>query len=401
MYLIVGNFRTNYIVERRLLSSTNPAGSSRMLRLAEAIDNCGQDVAILSSGSSMVLGYNRKIYDPSFDFRHNRVKVFVASAITIPYLSAIWEIFSLTFLFFKLKNRNQIKAIIMYCYYPSTTLLGFYAKFLGVTVIEDLEDVVNPIEINLFQSSLMDYLRQKIGYYLMRIALFLADIVIIPNSIFSKYIPLNKNILHISGCFDFNDSLMPKFPNSNKLKLTILISGLLNKEQGFDLFLKSLEHLNLKDISFSRYKFLICGYGFDQIELLKKIEQYDNLDVEFYGFVDLLKYKELLNESNVCVALQNPYGIYGQLKIPSKAFEYMSYGKMLIVSDVGDFSCLPPETVLLLESYSARSLSDIIENLTFEMAETYGYNAFIYAKDNWSFFKVGSQIINAVNFSKL
>jgi hypothetical protein len=113
-----------------------------------------------------------------------------------------------------------------------------------------------------------------------------------------------------------------------------------------------------------------------------------------------VKYKELLTESSVCIALQNPYDIYGQFKIPSKAFEYMSYGKMLIVSDVGDFSSLPPETVLLLKCYSAQSLSDIFEKLTVQMIDTYGNNAFNYAKENWSFCKVGSRILNSVKSVK-
>ena len=75
----------------------------------------------------------------------------------------------------------------------------------------------------------------------------------------------------------------------------------------------------------------------------------------------------------------------------------MFYGKMLIVSDVGDFSSLPDRTVLLLDKYSAQSLAEILENLNFQMAVTYGQNAYYYAKDNWSFDGVGTQIINSVN----
>jgi glycosyltransferase involved in cell wall biosynthesis len=397
MYLIVGNFRTSYIVKRRMLSSINPAGSSRMLRLAEALFKCGEDVSILSSGSCISIGYNKKIFDTSFLVKIKNVKIFIASAVTVPYFSAIWELFSLSYLFFKLKNKYDIKVIIMYCYYPSTVLLGLVGKILGIVIVEDLEDIVNKTDINFSKFSFIDYLRQKTGFFLLKISLRISDFIIIPNINFKKHINYNKTTINISGCFDFDNLKVSSQSIHKDQTLRILISGLLNNEQGFDLFLKSLELLNKSVTRFSQYKFLITGYGCDEFEVLSKIKKYENLDIEFYGYVDSNKYIQLLKSSDVCVALQNPNGIFGQLKTPSKAFEYMSYGKMLIVSDVGDFSSLPDKTILLLNIYTPQALCTIFENLTFSIVRIYSRNAFEYSKQNWSYSNVGSQIIETVN----
>lgn len=394
MILIIGNYTNSKVIEQRKLPAPNPAASSRMLRIAKSLESNDVKTAIVSSASAASIGFNKKIIDKTFFIEEDGIEIFFSSALTIPFLSFFWELISLPFLFLKMTRSNSVKAVVLYCYYPSALIVGFIAKYKKIKILEDLQDIVTDQNISISDMSILDYLRQKFGKILMKSMLKISDVVIVPTIRFIKFIPKDKKVITISGCFDINDFSTPK--ELIKGKINILFSGLLNEEQGINLLFSTLSKLNYIPNAFEKYKFTLCGYGFDEIYIKDEIKKLNKLDVEFLGYIDYGEYEKILLRSHICLALQNPEGIFGLLKTPSKAFEYMANGKMVIVSKVGDFSGLPLNTVVLLENYNSEELFLIMNSLNFEKVKMYGDNAFKFAMKNWSFAVVGNKIMKTI-----
>lgn len=391
--VFIGNYLDETIQIERGLLAPNPAGSNRMLRLSQALQTNGFLSYIISPACSARIKFNSKIVYPTQINRKNGIIIIYAPALAIPYFSILFEFFSMSWVFLSLTFRRNIRITMLYCYYPSTVFIGLIAKIQKIKIIEDLEDIVTPKLSDWFNKPVMFSLQQTIGVFLMKISLWLSDLIIVPSSKFLFKKLENKNYLVIDGCIDASGDMLLTFEDE---KITVLIAGMLDEEQGIGLYLQTLDIINKNEELAKRFRFSICGLSLEEESLKFHLSTFKNLDITYYGFVSSAKFNIILKKTHVCLVLQNPTGRNAQQKTPSKGYEYMASGKTIIVTPIGDYVNLPNNTHFLLNEYSPINLVDILSELNNEVIIEVGENAKQFARENWGFENVGEKIINSL-----
>jgi hypothetical protein len=386
--LIVGNYIDDNLKQKRGLPSSNPAGSNRMYNISSALSLNRKTSIILSAGSAGNIKFNSKLIHPYQIVKNDQNIIIFASALGIPYLSIIFEPFSVLYIFFKLFYKYKFKVIVLYCYYPSTVLIALFGKLLNLKIIEDLQDIVKPKISDILSFKILFALQQYLGYIFMKITLLISDIILVPTNKFKTYYFKNK-YLKIDGCVNFNEIKKSNLFNS---EINILYSGLINDENGRNLFLDTLSRLDnsLKN----NLIFHVSGVIENDNHFLQRINTFTNLKVIVHGFLNIQDFKVLLDKINVCLVLQNPNGRNSWSKTPSKGFEYLSKGKVLICTNIGDFIEIPNDCILFLDNYDAITLEEKILMLPTLNLNHISHNAYVYAKDNWNYPIVQEKIFN-------
>jgi glycosyltransferase involved in cell wall biosynthesis len=389
--IFIGNYLDEKIQIERSLLAPNPAGSNRMWRLSKALQTVGFLPYIISPACSARIKFNPKILHSTRIVRKNGIIVIYAPALAIPYFSILFEFFSMSWIFLRMTFLRKVRITMLYCYYPSTIFVGMIARIQKIKVIEDLEDIVTPKLSDWLNKPIMFSLQQTIGGFLMKISLSLSDLIIVPSSKFLFKTIESKNHLVIDGCIDVSGSIQLTFEDD---KINILLAGMLDEEQGIDLYLQTLDLINKNEELAKRFQFNICGLSLNEEALKVCLSAFINLDVRYYGFVSSSEFNAILKKAHVCLVLQNPTGRNAQQKTPSKGYEYMASGKVVIVTDVGDYVDLPNNTCFLLNEYSPQNIISILGGLNNETIIEIGENAKRFATENWGFGNIGRKIIN-------
>lgn len=194
-------------------------------------------------------------------------------------------------------------------------------------------------------------------------------------------------IIVVSNTVDINTFCLNKddpFDVSKyKNKIILLYTGNVSPERGLDVPIYAME--KLKD-EISNIQLLIVGNG-KYNKILQKITNVRNLN----NFISLLKWPghenlhTYLKTAEICIIPQ-PSNEFMDTTIPHKLFEYMSFGKKILVSDAKPLKRIVEESKcgLVFESNSPSSFANkVIEILNDKSDfESNGINA-VKNKYNW------------------
>ncbi|MBS4061409.1 MAG: glycosyltransferase [Bacteroidetes bacterium] len=391
--IFVGNYIDADIQHSRKLPSVNPAASNRMISLSKALASSGNRVIIVSSSSAASIGFNRRIFIKRMVIKRDSVVIVCSPTVGIPILSSVLELIFLPLTYLQVLNKiKSVNFVLLYCYYPSLVIVALISKLLRIKIIEDLQDVSSISFKYMKNLKFTEKLQQFLGFFSMKLIIKLSTKVLIPTNRFKKFIGSNKKVETISGCINNNNKIIYNF---NTDEINILYSGLLNSEQGFYLFMESLKILDRKLIEKpTNLVFHISGYGIDRDSILSLTSNLATLKIQIHGFLSNEAYKELLMRMDVCLALQDPHGKNSNFKTPSKTYDYFSFAKTVIVSNVGDFKTMPNDCRILLEPYTAKNLASILVSITKKDVVEYGKNALQYASQNWSYDIISQKILS-------
>ena len=381
--------------DRRLYQ--NAAGSNRMLRIAEAFQSGTKDlVAILAPGACLRIPFHRRLVFPSRIEHQNSILIVTCRAVAIPVLSSILEPFFAIATLFRLHNKHKIHAVILYSYYPSVLVVGLVARFiLSAKIVFDLEDISRPSWNDWKRSSGVRPLQQLWGATLQFLVTCVAHLVIIPTSRFIPHIKPAKRHVLVTGC------MRCKKVGKNEQKddsgiVEILYAGAIIAEQGIDVLVDALTLLD-SDGRGLNLCVHICGADALSAEREHRLAIIKNVAIQFHGWLPHVEFQRIFARVDVCLALQQPEGRHSQYKTPSKAYEAMCAGKMVVVSDVGDFSLLPSGICKILNPYSAAGLADWLASISQQEAHAYGKNAYQYAVDHWDVKVVGKELAQCLD----
>lgn len=390
-FIFIGNYLDEQIVKNRSLNNHNPAASNRIIRLSESLIANNFYGYIIAPGSSARLKFNKKLLYPLEIKRKNRLIVIYTPALSIPYLSILFEIISIFYIFLNISIKKRISLLLVYCYYPSNLLPLIISKFQNIKSILDLEDVVEPKFSDWYKKHITFTLQQLLGKYFMLFSIRFCNKVIIPTIKFSKFVRNKNKIILINGCIEVSAN---NLVDTNRLN--ILFGGYLNKENGLYIFLDTLKLLNLDINKYKNFHFYICGKCEDETLLKNTIESFENLDIKYFSFINEIEYVKLLDEMDLCLVLQNPNGRNANNKTPSKGYEYMAHGKTIIVTPIGDFVNLPINHCIFLNNYDPPSLYEIFSKINEYDLKLLSKNSYNYAKSNWSYLATGKKILNNI-----
>jgi glycosyltransferase involved in cell wall biosynthesis len=181
-----------------------------------------------------------------------------------------------------------------------------------------------------------------------------------------------------------------------KLSVRLLYSGKIEFEDGgIQYLLRALELMVQHDTALTQiFEVHICGSGTQEQWTLDYLKRLHDVNIQYHGFLSDREYLSVLSQADVCLALQDPTGRYGDDKTPSKVYEYLGYGKMVIAADVGDLSVLPAEVITLCRPLNEQSLYHELIAIAKDVnrPDKQGNAAACYAREHFDYPVVGQQL---------
>ena len=326
---------------------------------------------------------------------HQNIKIFFPKTLSIPYVCIIYSYISYFFSLLFLIKKTKAKKIIIYNFDPLYVFISMFLRcfYWNIKIINNVEDISIP-KLSDPKNNESRTFQQLIFYFCMNITAFFSHAYVINTKRFIKYLPVKKNILVITGC------ILIKKPTINKPKekIEILFSGKIEFEHGIDVFiaaLKLIENSNYCD----KININISGRGGKVDWLENEISCFEKLKVRYHGFVSNINYKKLLENSDVCVALQKDDGRYSEFKTPSKVYEYLGNSKIVIATDVGDFSEINENIIKICKPLDPINLFQNLTEFTSKKDDlvTLKQNIYFYSKAEYDLSKVGEKLYYFLN----
>ncbi|MFD2543284.1 glycosyltransferase [Lacinutrix gracilariae] len=352
--LYLGNFLNERVVSKRQLPTNNPAGSNRMYRIAKALSVHYKPI-IISPGVSLNIKFNRQEINQKTIISHKENVVhFFSKTLAVPVLGLVYSYITYLLAVIRLINKTKTKQIVVYNFDPQLVIIVLLLKvfYPKIKIINNIEDISKPT-LNDFKSTSEDRPLQQIVFYIcMHIIAKIADGIIIPTKRFKDFLPGKKHTLIVTGCIDVKQK-----PFSENLdKLIVLFSGKIAFEHGIDVFIEALIKLSKQTKLKDKIKFYVTGGGQKSEWLKNRIKELNLIDITYFGFVSSVKYTELLNQADVCVALQKETGRHSNYKTPSKVYEYLGNSKIVITTDVGDLKSLGDDIITICAPLTSDNL---------------------------------------------
>lgn len=389
--LYIGGYLDEKIVQKRGLPTRNPAGSNRMERIANAMNMVGQKTIIVSPGISLRTKFTDKIIHSADVRRSKKTPVIFAPTIGLPIFGVLSIFFLLPLMLIRLRKKRKISTVVIYNFSPLLVLTAFMYRYVfRVPVFQNIEDVSIPKLNDWSKESETRPLQQIVFYICMNLISFMAKGFIIPTRQFLSYLDKSKPYKVVTGCIDVKPSNLLKKKEQYGDTIHILFSGKIEFEHGIDKLIGAMQLIDENKLC-ENITVDICGGGSKAQWLEDELKSINNINITYHGFVDDVDYIQLLDESDICVALQDPSGRHSTTKTPSKVYEYLGYYKTVIATDVGDLAELPTEIIAICTPFNETVLSQLLTNYIEdkELIEEQAKKAGDYAFEHYSYTKVG------------
>jgi glycosyltransferase involved in cell wall biosynthesis len=225
------------------------------------------------------------------------------------YGRAAQVVLALKLLFWLVRNYKSYDYILCYNFYPAEFFASSMLKFFcNKTLIVDFED---------------DYLIQSTSRwykYYFNLIKNIPDKVICINERMIKYFNSYKTLV-FNGFIDL--SYVSNFQLNKNQKINFLFSGALDEIRGVDLIPDLVKALKNNNYTFN---IDITGGGI----LEQKVRNWEIPEVNYLGFLDADKYKEVIKGADVCLVLQKPDHPFSQGSFPSKVEYYADQKKPIL-----------------------------------------------------------------------
>lgn len=334
----------NYMLEdvmnkRRNSKTYAQAANNKIEQIAASLILSGHRLHILSSG--LTNNRSAKWYK---GFRSEiKPDLYYASIFDLPLINSLWSALSLIGLVRKLHKQQHVDAILFWNYKPEVALAALYCKLkYGIKMIVDYED----------------------GYYALHHLGRKTKIFTMIEKFVSRYIDgailISKHMeprVKDKPCFVLpgitNQKLIRPREQSKKTNdpITLMYAGGLDYERGIDVLLDALKY------TAEDFKLIITGKG-PRSELLK-----NHLDprIHFLGFLDYEEIVINLHQSDILVNPQREGIDFAKASFPSKIFDYIATGNVIVSSNVGDMRSFSNDAFYIYENDDPVNLSAAID----------------------------------------
>ncbi len=322
-------------------------------------------------------------------------------AIATPVLASLLEPWILTLWLSVRMVKDPPSAVMVYNSTLPYVMAGAVARLFGVRVIYDVEDVPSLAAISLSQQRGIAHQIQQLSWVISaKLLTVLSGAIVVPSKRFIQELALSPQkamtCVVVSGCVKVTEE-MPRILDLpiERRPLSVLFVGIMESEHGFDLLLDAIRRLGADRGACEAIEFHLCG-SFGAKFTSADIPLSNN--VHFHGYVSDQKYREILGRADVGLALQKSVGFYKNTRTPSKAYEFLAAGKLLIATGVGDLEELYPERAIKLDPETGECLADLLWSIArasdrYAVIAASGLN---YARDRFSFAAVGKTLESLV-----
>lgn len=312
--------------------------NNKIAGITEALTANNCEVKILSSG--LVNGNSGKLYKKLTE-RALNVDVLYCPIIDFPLISTIS---SILFTYRQIRKENadrKVDNIIFYNYKPEVAWAAWLAKKkLGIPITVEYEDGYAHVSgIHGLKAWIFNFTEAKVKKCV--------DSAILVNSHLKKHYSVPS--ITVRGII--NKEFLQKcqvYKKEKNKKFTILYAGGLDKERGISVFLESLKYNDLD------CQVIISGKGDIQC---------DDSRVDFKGFIPYEDVQKLLMQSDLLVQCQLSKNSFANVSFPSKLFEYIATGNMIVSSDIDEVKRFAGDAFIYYENDDPKKLAEAIKKV--------------------------------------
>jgi len=353
---ILASVYTEPVIQRRRLSANNAAGNNRTMGLALALAAAGVNVKVISDGISCSAKFS-KVWNPSTIESDRGIVIVTLPAVGMPLLGKLLAPFCYFGILRELISKARQSNVIFYNYSLTYLLLMCLLRLAGMVTIVDFEDVTTVHWSDLRRLKTALFKGSK--FVSMKACLRVANKIILPCRSFSVQVPRSKPYMVMEYCapnelFSLQDTTWSD-------PVQILFSGPYQRDHGLSLLQEAFQILE-KRKSIGYFHFHFCG----EVRLPRQLQEIASRNLECiscHGFLSRPDYLALLQRSQVGLALQLRDGIYGRTNTPSKAYEWLSAGKLVIACDVGDLGSFGEDKIVILHPETPEVLALLLEDI--------------------------------------
>ena len=245
---------------------------------------------------------------------------------------------------------------MVYNFSPSFVVCCLAFRWLWkVRLVIDLEDVASVRLADWISDTGARPVQEFVNALCMRAELLLCDAVIAPTRRFLSVISRTVPSAVVTGCFEDIAPLPLLSERPGKRPLRVLMAGGLDAENGLDLFCEAAQRFSAQKGT-PEVEFHACGHLPAGAVLPAA--------VVCHGALPAAEYRDLLTSADVCVSLQNPGGRWAGKRTPSKVYEFLAAGRLVVATNAGDFVDIAGEFLRLCEPYTVEKLVEILQDIS-------------------------------------
>jgi glycosyltransferase involved in cell wall biosynthesis len=341
----------------------NIASTNRVKRIAGALVSAQHIVQVATPGICARCGFTSKLFHGTYSTLDNGIGVTVAPAVVIPFVGALLEplLFPIWMLLFL--RRSRFDGAIIYNYSPSFALISILLRCLGIPFVAQVEDITQPKFSDWRIGNESRPVQQLVLWFCMKTVAGLSSGLIVPSKRFQFFLPEKKPCLVLGGCVTDSEWGEDR-PIRLQIPIRVLFAGRYLTDDGLDLLIAAIKLLRSEKQYAEHFVFDCCGTKDYPNELRLLSTAKEDPVIRLHGLLSDDEYRSLLAETDVALVLQKVQGRHANLRSPSKAYEFLAGGKLVITTDVGDFALLSGECLIMLQHESAEELVRILVDIT-------------------------------------
>lgn len=347
--LIICNALDDFTRQQRGITTDSPAASRKIFMLCQALRSAGIRPCIVSLGRGRADGKN--VFFKQVLRYIDGVPVLYAPFSRLPLLSELISLLAPIGIIFKLRRQNP-KALIFYnrmtAYLPSLLV----SSFLGYQNVLDLED-----------GEVVSSNQKKVGFFERMVPRlfdrFCKGGALLACNALSEYTTV-RPVMSYYGAAS-RESGSKKFHSE---KVTVLMSGTLCADTGAELLIDVITQLRRNTPSWAgQLCFEVTGRG-NSLKVLAALASEPGFPkVIVHGRTTDLQYREVLERSDVGLALKLNNGLLANTTFPSKTIEFAAEGLLVLTTDISDVRHVLGSGAFYLIHDEPQSLIDLLEKV--------------------------------------
>lgn len=364
-------YLTNYIGDEIIEKRNNKevlsqAANNKVMGIAKALESVNYKVIILSSGlvnngTGIHYGEEKTIVDET--------SIIYTQIVDLPLINTVSSTLSLYKKIKSISKNITVDGIIFYNFKPEVAIAALMAKKkLHIPIYVEYEDGYSDLNKS-FKSFILKGTEKLVKSHV--------DKAIVVNEIARREFDI--------PCVTVRGVIDKKFVNKcstykkkKNEKVVILYSGGINKKRGINVLIDSLQYIN-----FDCEVWITGGNNLDIADERIKI----------LGFLNYSKVQELMLQADILVQSQLKSSSFSNQSFPSKLFEYLPTGNMIVSSDLQDVKAFAGDAIIYYENDDPKLLAKALEKAVLADSEKYRIKLAKLTKENMPE-SVGSRLLS-------
>lgn len=335
--LYVTNYYLDDVIKQRHSEGCiSQAGQNKGKYIMDMLAHGGNHVTVWSNAWTSSRSFR---FYKGFRSKENP-NIYYSDIFGAPLLNAYTCLFSSKKFLRRYVKEHKIDAIVFYNMRLENSKLALYAKKkFGIPIILQYEDGLTS---DAHISGLKRFIYERMEHQVMEKldGAFLVNSKIevpCPSVVIRGAIRENMVVEKQSGAVE-------KTPR-------VLFSSTLDKQRGIEVLLEALKHTK------TEFTLKISGRG----ECETQVASCKDSRVDFLGYISYEQLQEEMQQADICINAQLAHHEFGNFSFPSKIFEYLSAGKLVVSSDVADAEEALGDTLLIYHEDSPVELARTLE----------------------------------------